>query len=228
MRLHKWTQAAGLALACWALPGLATASTISQAGLFLTDDQTLQFQFSLATASTVTIQSFAYGGGVNGLGATIPQGGFATDIALFAATGMQNLLDEDSYGGTAPSSCGPRHIDSHTGLCLDAYLQVANLAAGSYIFTLTEQGNPANGPTLGDGFAEMGMGNFTGGPFIDPFGNQRNGNFAVDLSAAGLVVSSVPEPSTAALTLLFISAIAIAARRRPLAGISFKSLEPRN
>ena len=110
--------------------------------------------------------------------------------------------------------CGVRRIDSSSGLCLDGYFQLMNLPVGSYIVTLTEQGNPANGPTLGDGFAQTGRGNFTNGPFVDPFQNQRNGSYALDISAAGVVTSSTPEPGTVVLTLLFAPGIVLAARRR--------------
>jgi hypothetical protein len=207
-------QIAALALGFCCLPGLATAAVISNAGVFATDDQVWQLQFTLSSISTVTIQSFGYGGGTNGAGTTIPSGGFATDLTLFHATGSQDFIIDDQVGGNAPASCGPRTIDGSTGLCLDAYLNLPSLAAGSYILTLTQQGNPANGPTLADGFAADGSGNFTGGPFIDPFGNQRNGNWAVDISAAGLVVNTTPEPGTVLLTLLVIPGMVAIARRR--------------
>jgi hypothetical protein len=210
----KWIQVAGLAVLCCSLTGLATASTISNTGTFSTDDQVWQLTFTLSSAATVTIESFAYGGGTNGAGAVIPQGGFASDVAVFSALGSQNLIDQDSTGGTAPSACGPRSINTNTALCLDGFLSLPSLAAGNYILTLTEQGNPANGPTLADGFAQAGGGNFTGGPFIDPFGNQMNGHWAVDVSASSLVTNTVPEPATALLTLLFVPGLAIVARRR--------------
>ncbi len=184
---NKWIHLAGFVLACSGLQGSAIASTISNSGTFLTDDQMFQLNFTLASASTVTIQSFGYGGGVNGLGTVIPQGGFATDVAIFSATGSKLLIDEDTTGGTAPGACSPRAINSTTGLCLDGFLSLPNLAAGNYIVTLTEQGNPANGPGFGDGFAQSGSGNFTGGPFTDPFGNRMNGKWALDVTAKGLV-----------------------------------------
>jgi hypothetical protein len=211
----KLFQIAGFALVSFGLPGYAAAASISNTGTFSTDDQIFQLTFTLSAMSTVTIQSFGYGGGINGAGTIIPQGGFATDVAVFMASGPQNLIAEDSVGGTAPSDCSPRNINSVTGFCLDGFLSLPNLAAGSYILTLTEQGNNANGPTLGDGFAEAGAGNFTGGPFLDPFGNQMNGDWAVDISGRDLVVnSSAPEPATVLLSLVLVPGLAVAVRRR--------------
>jgi hypothetical protein len=210
----KWIQIA--VLACASLGGLANASTISRTGTFLSDDQVFQLNFTLPSAATVTIQSFGYGGGTNGASMLISQGGFATDLTVFSLTGPQPLIDQDSVGGTAPGACSPRNINSVTGLCLDGFLSLPSLAAGDYILTLTEQGNPANGPTFADGFAQAGNGNFTGGPFIDPFGNQMDGHWAVDVSATGLAVNTVPEPATVFLTLLSVSVLAMLARRRSL------------
>jgi uncharacterized protein (TIGR03382 family) len=210
----KWIQFAGLALMCCSLQGLATASSISNTGVFSTDDQVFQFTFTLSSASTVTVQSFGYGGGINGAGTVISQGGFGTNVALFSAIGSQGLIDQDSDGGSPPLGCGPRNINTVTGACQDGFFTTSLLGPGSYILTLTEAGNPAVGNTLGDGFQENGGGNFTGGPFLDPFGVQLNGSWAVDVSAAGLAVNTTPEPATALLTLLFVPGLAIVARRR--------------
>jgi hypothetical protein len=209
----KWIHLAGLVLACSSLQGLATASVISNTGTFVTDDQIFQLEFTLSSTSAVTIQSFGYGGGTNGAGIVIPQGGFATDLTLFFASGPQFFILDDS-GGSLPGGCAPRNVNSSTNQCLDGYLSFPSLAAGSYILTLTETGNQANTPTLADGFAQAGAGNFTGGPFIDPFSNQMNGNWAVDVSSDALVGSNVPEPSTILLALLSLSGLAIVARRR--------------
>lgn len=201
-----------LAFSC--LPSLGKAAFISNTGVFLTDDQVFQLQFTVGSTSDIAIQSLEYGGGTNANSVVISSGGFATDVAVFSATGPQTLIDQDDTGGSAPGACSPRNIDGTTGLCLDGYLLIHNMLPGTYIVTLTEQGNPAQGPTLGDGFAQAGNGNFTGGPFIDPFGNQRNANWALDISGNGLVVSTTPEPGTMLTALLVIPALFFAARRR--------------
>jgi hypothetical protein len=214
MHKGKWIQITGLLLACCGLQGLATAGIISSTGTFKSDDQVFELDFTLSSAGTVTIQSFGYGGGTNGAGMLIPQGGFATDVAVFSASGAKLLIDQDAFGGNP--DCGPRGVNSDTGFCLDGYLSLSSLAAGDYILTLTQQGNPANGPIFADGFAQDGGGNFTGGPFLDPFGNQMNGNWAVDVSSASLVVDSTtaPEPATVLLTVILVPGLAVAARRR--------------
>jgi uncharacterized protein (TIGR03382 family) len=209
----KLFQIAGFALVSFGLPGYAAAASISNTGTFTTDDQIFQVEFTLSAISTVTFQSFGYGGGTNGAGTVIPQGGFATNVAVFSASGSQSLIDQDSLGGNPPSDCSPRNINSVTGFCFDGFLSL-NLSAGSYILTVTEQGNPANGNTLADGFPETGAGNFTGGPFIDPEGNQMNGNWAVDISGRDLVVNSTPEPATVLLSLVLVPGLAVAVRRR--------------
>jgi hypothetical protein len=73
-------------------------------------------------------------------------------------------------------------------------------SAGSYQVVVTEQDNTPNGPTLADGFALDGAGNFTGGPFIDDGGNQRTSFFDFTVGQVNSAQSAdVPEPSPALL-----------------------------
>jgi hypothetical protein len=188
------------------------AASISFAGTFLTDDDVQQFAFTVVSTGTVDILSLGYGGGTNAQGQSISPGGFATSLALFDGTvAGSNLIAQDSVGGTAPGACSPRNIDPSTGLCLDAFLSLT-LGPGTYLVVLTEQPNSANGPTLGDGFALSGTGNFTGGPFIDPFGNPRTANFALDISGP-LAGSQTPEPATAGLAASALLLLAAFRRR---------------
>jgi hypothetical protein len=175
-----------------------SASTFSFSGVFAEDDSQFLTGFNLAGNATVNLESYSYGGGIDPLNGSVPAGGFATVLSLFDSSG--NLLAFDD-GGTAPGGCAPRTIDPATGFCLDAYLQ-EDLSPGSYTVVLTEYDNTPNGPTLADGFAKDGQGNFTGpeflgvpGSFIDPFGNQRTD--AYDFNISG-INSLVPEPSSAA------------------------------
>jgi hypothetical protein len=209
----KWIQVVGLMAACCCLPGIAAAGTFSYSGVFDTDDQVWQVQFTVPFTTTVTLESFSYGGGTNGNGTTFDPGGFGPDLSLFYATGTQAFIVDDAIGGNIPDGCGPRSIDGAVNLCLDSYF-TQSLSAGSYIVTITQQGNNSNG-TLGDGFAQQGNGNFTGGPFIDAFGNQRNGNWAFDISGEGVSVGSpAPEPASILLTLLVIPGMVALGRRR--------------
>jgi len=182
-------------------PAAASPIAFSFSGTFLTDDMVQFLTFAVSTQATpVTLQTKSFAGGTNAIGQVVPSGGFAPVLSVFNSA--QNLLTYDS-GGVAPSGCGPRNIDSSTGMCLDAYLNLT-LQPGNYTLALTEYGNIPNGPTLGDGFLLQGTGNFTGGPFlIYPLGMfQRDGNWEVDIVGASSATgpgSGVPEPHPAVL-----------------------------
>jgi hypothetical protein len=186
------------------------SSNFSFEGLFLTDDQVQLFDFTLASGSTVTLQSWGYGGGTNSANTVIAPGGFDSYFTWYASDGTQIGQDDDS--------CGAGH--AHNGTCLDAYAQVF-LPAGSYTLALTQYYNLPNG-NLSDGFSEQGQGNFTanGGclAFCDIFGNTNNGNWAVDIlnvaSATQVGGSATPEPSTWVLSIAGLALIPMAWRRR--------------
>lgn len=174
------------------------------AGSFNQDDNLLEYQFTIAASSTVTLESFSYGGD----GGSVPAGGFAPVLSVFGAggSGPLTLLGFDA-GGAAPA-CSPRTPDpSVSGLCLDAYLVLPSLNPGSYLVTLTENDNTPSGPDFAGGFNPADTGNFTGTnqgfpgeSFLDPFGNQRTPNFDFTISGADSAVSlSTPEPSTVSL-----------------------------
>lgn len=154
------------------------------------DDDVVLIPFSVASTSTVTIQTTSFA-----------VGGFEPVLALYDGSG--NLLLLDSTGGTVPSNCGSRAIDPVSGFCLDAFIQ-GSLNPDNYTIALTEWDNIPNGPTLADGFPQTGNGNFTGpeflgspGSFILFDGTQRGSNWALDVNG----VPSVPEPGTAALVM---------------------------
>lgn len=181
----------------FSIPAFA-GTIVNFSGTFSQDDNMLEYQFTIAASSTVTIESFGYGGD----GAGVPAGGFATVLSLFGPipSADPNLLGSDE-GGVAPAGCGARLIDSQTGFCFDALL-TGVLSPGTYVVTLTENDNTPNGPGLLDGFSEDGTGNFTGinqgfqgASFLDPFGNQRTPNFDFSISGADSAVQ-LPEPST--------------------------------
>src|SRR5579863_1944554 len=119
-------------------------------GSFSQDDNLLQYQFTIAAASTVALESFSYGGD----GASVPAGGFAPVLSVFGAggSGPLTLLGFDD-GGIAPA-CSPRTPDVSVkgDLCLDAYLTLPSLSAGTYLVILTENDNTPNGPDLASGF----------------------------------------------------------------------------
>lgn len=179
----------------------AAATTISYTGLFTGDGDVQLLSFTLPTASTVTIQTLSFAGGVNAAGTTIAPGGFSPDVWLFDPTGALLLADSpESPDHAAPSDCGLRAIDPGSGFCWDAYLN-ADLTAGTYSVALSQDGNVlADGYSLAGGFTEQGVSNYTdvnglGGEFYLPDGlTERDGNWALDIS--GVPPIGVPEPGT--------------------------------
>jgi hypothetical protein len=174
-------------------------ASVSFQGTFATDDQLELFQFSIGATQTVTIVSWEYGGGTNAANTVIPAGGFDTLFTLFDGTGAQIGSFDDCGAGSGQSS-------NHDA-CLDAYYQ-DTLTSGSYFLALTQSGNDSNGDLI-DGFSQQGQGNFTcapfslSGAFCDTFGNQDNGNWAVDfvnVDSAVDITGVVPEPASFLLT----------------------------
>jgi hypothetical protein len=212
MRLHRLLTVISL-LSFVVLPYRASADTLrlSYTGAFTEDDSVQTFTFSLATDTEVYVQSLAYGGGTNIMSDAITSGGFASALWLFDGGG--NLIADDSLGGTV-GSCGNRTGDPTTfpaGACLDAYIPDSgsgwvDLTPGSYTVALTQQGNDLLGTTLASGFSEVGNPDYTGGPFIDPFGNQRDGDWAVDI--VGNTITIAPEPATIPMVLLSLAGFA--------------------
>jgi hypothetical protein len=191
-------------------------ASVSFQGAFATDDQIELFQFSIGTTQTVTIVGWGYGGGTNAANTVIPPGGFDTLFTLFDGTGSQIGTFDDCGAGSGQN---PNH-----GACLDSYYQ-DTLPSGSYFLALTESGNDPNGD-LGDGFSQQGQGNFTCAPgFCDLFGNQDNGNWAIDFvnvdSAADV---TAPEPASFLLTGGAAALLALSRRRKPHPRESFSGV----
>ena len=197
---------------------LALGGELSYTGAFSQDDQMFQVDFSLASASAITVRTFSFAGGTDAAGQSISAGGFAPVVSLFDSAG--NLLVFDD-GGVALDGCGPRAIDAATAFCLDADIE-GILPAGTYTAVLTEWDNTPNGPTFSDGFVEQGQGNFTGGPFLLNAGPgfQRTGNWELDVPGI-----TAPEPSPTLclgiLLCLFAAWITRKPKRLPRAAVVF-------
>jgi hypothetical protein len=188
------------------------ADSISFVGTFLTDDQVQLFNFTLTSDATVTFQSFGYAGGTNQAGTVIPPGGFDSVFTWFDSAGNQIGTDDDGLDNE-----GCVDVGEYNGACLDAFAQPF-LTAGNYTLALTESGNEPNG-MLSDGFSAQGQGDFTAnGPctaFCDAFGNQDNGNWAVDIRnvSSAVVPGSAPEPATLLLAGCGLVFLGLAKRR---------------
>jgi hypothetical protein len=201
-----------LAVTLFGFPAPASAASILFGGTFASDGDIAQFLISVPTPGTITLQSLGYGGW--GSPAVSP-GGFATSLSLYELNDLAGTqLANDFLGGTAiGAGCSNgAQQDPTTHLCEDALISSFSLPAGSYLATLTEQGNDGPDP-LSSGFLLNPGQNFSPGPFDDPGlppGVQRTGNWALLVTTTGTVnVSAVPEPSSIALWVAGLAGLAM-------------------
>lgn len=190
------------AIAATLLASSAHAADFSYTGSFGLDNDRVGYAFTLGSTSTVTLTSLGYAGGTNLAGETIARGGFDPVLSIYDGSG--SLIDTADDGVGAP-------IDAVTGQGGDA-IYTASLAAGTYSVFLSQYNN--FGPqTLPGNFAFDGQPNFRGG-FVDFYGSQRTGAWALDISGADSVVTAaVPEPMTWALMMIGFGMVGVAARR---------------
>jgi hypothetical protein len=173
-----------------------SATSISLAGMLDPNNpnDVFLYAFSLSAPSTLTIQSYGYGGtsnapgGRNAAGSVIPAGGFDSYVSLFNGTGSPaTFLASNDDGVCPPGNPAPA--------CHDSTLVMPSLAAGSYTMALSVFDNFSfaenfGSGTLGDGF--IGLGDY----FDAASGTVRTSNYAVDIIAPSLVAAPVPEPAS--------------------------------
>ena len=138
--------------------------------------------FTVSTASDMQAVTFGYGGGVNGAGTAIAQGGFEPYLSLFDSSG--DFLASTLLGTTCPPGA---NTNTNSGQCFDVSLDGGTLAPGSYQVAISAFENMSFAENLGSGTLADG---FTG------LGNLASGEdlhyaFDVVLSPA----TAVPEPS---------------------------------
>jgi hypothetical protein len=187
----------------------ASAASFSYTGNFVNDNDVQKISFSLLFDTTVTLETFGYGGGTNANGTVIPSGGFESTLQLFAIpSGL--AVGGSILPGPSPT-CGPRVPDpTRLNFCQDAYAQVF-LTAGNYLVALTQNPNTANG-NLGDGFLFDADPNFNNG-FVGTFGFQGNSHWALDITAAA-AVAATPEPGSALLAASALFLVGLGIRKR--------------
>ena len=177
--------------------GIASASSFSYTGSFVTDDQIQEFLFSLSATSTVTTVTYSYAGGTNQAATVIPEGGFDPWLAIFNSSGT--LVASDDNG-----TCAQVGTDSSTGACFDSFIS-QSLTAGTYTLVLSQSDNSPLGGNLSDGYTRTGQTDFTSsfgcsnGEFCDINADNRTPNWAVDIdnvTSSSLPGGAAPEPAT--------------------------------
>jgi PEP-CTERM motif-containing protein len=207
----------------------AKADTVSLTGTLANAEDTYTTTINVATDSTVTLQTYGFGGGVNALGTSIAAGGFDPFVAIFSGTGSGATIETDALGDTFGTSDALSNYSSFMGcppagtvnlggaICGDITMTLA-LDPGIYTILLSDALYVANAVndngTLGEGFTD-----FTGGAFqtcntTDSGTTCANdtANWALDITTTpttgGGGGTSVPEPSTLPLVLLALLVVA--------------------
>jgi hypothetical protein len=172
---------------------VTTGSTISCVGNSTAPENVFTEPF-VSGGTTLTVQTFSFGGGTNAAGMVIPEGSFMPLIALYSSTGVIVPVDyvlngtqvvSDTYNpaGTSPAASADSLIDLSTGAslsglcppgvivnlqCGDSTLTITGLPIGSYMLVLTDAFNqPLSvnpGPPASVNLSD-GFGDLTGGTF---------------------------------------------------------------
>ena len=209
-----------LALCLVGLSSTVNASTMSQTGALADPTDTYQLQFNVGSTSTITLQTWGFGGGKNAAGNTILAGGFDPFISFFDASGnivdiggdpnnpaatSDTLSNYSSFAGCPPA--GTVAFSNGDNVCGDITMSF-QLAAGSYSLVLSDANYQPNAVfdngNLSEGFVDLTGGAFqtcdvnSGGAIacITP-----DANWAFDLSVDtnSPPPAPVPEPATLAL-----------------------------
>lgn len=125
------------------------AGAISCTGSLNSPEDIFTETFTLAATSTITVQTYGFGGGTNAAGTMIPSGGFDPLVALFSGTatsatvlmsGGNAIADADSFSTYSNSGCPPAGeitVGSVPNNCGDDKL-TATLGSGTYTLLLTD------------------------------------------------------------------------------------------
>ena len=165
----------------------------------VTDQDFAQFtgfaaSFTVSAASSMQAITFSYGGGTNGHGTAISEGGFAPYLSLFDAGG--NFLASTYFGTYCPPGA---NANSVSGNCYDALLDGGTLAPGDYQIVISAFGDLSYAEnygvgTLADGLT--GLGNLDGTGSTDPTDPSYELHYAFDVILGGPQTSPVPEPAS--------------------------------
>ncbi|HLK19532.1 MAG TPA: DVUA0089 family protein [Bryobacteraceae bacterium] len=155
--------------------------------------------FAVGTTSQMSAITFSYGGGVNGAGTPIAQGGFEPYLSLFDSSG--NFLASTFLGTTCPPGANTNTL---SGQCFDVSLDGGILSPGTYQIAISAFENMSFAEnygtgTLADGFT--GLGNLADGEDL---------HYAFDV----ILMNTAPVPEPSDLWLLLAASLAFLAARR--------------
>jgi hypothetical protein len=209
------------------------ASSISCTGTLGTPEDVFLETFTLAASSSVTVQTYGFGGGMNAAGTLISPGGFDSLVALFSGPADHATVLTDASSNPIASAdtlslfsagCPPAGtvmVGSVPGNCGDNQLP-ASLGPGTYTLLLSDANfvPVAVNPGLPGAFDLTDPSvytDLTGGAFQTCASltdcNIDTGNFAVDISGSPTAPSPVPEPASLGWLSLLVAALAVACRR---------------
>ena len=117
----------GCGSGCTLDPGTSTDAEYAQFAAVVVN-------FTVPSPVSVRAVTFSYGGGTNGNGALIAQGGFEPYFSLFDGTG--NFLLSTHPSSPQGELC-PAGSSTYLGACYDVALNMGSLAAGSYQLALS-------------------------------------------------------------------------------------------
>lgn len=202
---------------------VAVTNGVSCTGSLDTPEDIFTDTFTLVADSTITVQTYGFGGGTNAAGTPIPAGGFDSLVALFSGIATDATILTDSSSNPIASAdslstyspgCPPAGlvtVGSVPGNCGDNTL-VAALGPGTYTLLLTDADflSVAVDPGVSgaidltdtvDNYFDL-----TGGVFqtcVDPEDcNTDNGTFAVDILASSPGSFETREPGESGVLLL--------------------------
>lgn len=203
--------AALILLGALAMGAQARADAVSYSGTLASSTDTFQVTLTLSLTSSVVLQTFGFGGGVNQAGTNIAAGGTDPFLAIFSGVGAGATLLTDASANGFATSADLSNYTSFTGCpkagtqniggsatCGDIRMSLGALSAGTYTILLSDGQYLANAVfdngTLGEGFTDL-----TGGQFcnlsINGTGCSASGAYALDVITSSSVTAT-PEPSS--------------------------------
>jgi PEP-CTERM motif-containing protein len=196
---------------CTATP----SGAISCTGTLATAQDTFTDTFTLSGGPTsVTLQTYGFGGGTNAAGQLILPGGTDPFLVIFSGTGASATILTDGSGNPFGTSLDLTNYGSFPGcplagvvnwgsanVCGDITMTLSSLAVGTYTVVLSDGQYQANAVfdngTLGEGFTD-----FTGGGFCNLQDSNNvtcpnsSGAFALDITGLPASQTATPEPAT--------------------------------